>query len=270
MKLFSMILFKGMWHFLRNSNQREFMRLVLLYGDVRRYSVRKVKFLSYEITVPDCLSFIWQFKDIFSDENYKFIAKGSSPVVYDCGANIGLSCLYFKRLYPKAQIKAFEADPSIAGLLKANLAANHINDIEVISKAVWTGSDGIEIGIEGADGASVYSEAGRKIKIESVRLRELLEREDCVDMLKMDIEGAETEVIRDCADSLGNVKHFFIEYHDFINRPQALDEILCILRKSGFRYFIRQAADRLQPFVVRTNKNLPASDMQLNIYAYRD
>jgi len=38
-----------------------------------------------------------------------------------------MSCLYFKILYPKARIKAFEADPIIADVLKLNLARNGIN-----------------------------------------------------------------------------------------------------------------------------------------------
>jgi uncharacterized protein YfeS len=39
--------------------------------------------------VPDALSFIWQFKEIFVEEYYRFEAKSESPVIYDCGANVG-------------------------------------------------------------------------------------------------------------------------------------------------------------------------------------
>src|SRR5688572_3562695 len=40
------------------------------------------------------------YKELFEDEIYRFTAAHSSPLIIDCGANIGLSILYFKQLYP--------------------------------------------------------------------------------------------------------------------------------------------------------------------------
>jgi len=268
MKLFFKILFKGSYYFFKNKKQREFMRLVFLYGDKQRYQSRVIKFLKYKITVPDCLSFVWQFKEIFADENYKFVSDVSSPVVYDCGANIGLSCIYFKELFPLSKIKAFEAEPAISEILINNLRGNNINDVEVISVAVWNDNKGVEFISEGADGSSIFAE-GKKTKVASIRLKDFIEKENRIDLLKMDIEGAETEVIRDCKDSLGNVKHLFVEYHSYVNNKQSLDELLKIITDSGFRYFIKPEQDRKHPFINRLNKNFPQMDLQLNIFAYR-
>lgn len=269
MKLLFQILFKGIYNYIKNPEQREFIRLVARYGDDERYKLQHIAFLNYRFQVPDSLSFIWQFKDIFADENYKFQTKTSSPVIYDCGANIGLSCLYFKRLYPSSAIKAFEVDPGIAQVLSNNMNRNNISGVEVINKAVWTNNNGIEIVLEGADAASIYAK-GKKTHIESVSLKEMIEAESSIDMLKMDIEGAEIDIIRDCRNSLNNIKNIFIEYHSFITDKQYLNEILEILKENNFRYFIRQAADRQQPFINRRNKNFPEVDLQLNIYAYKN
>ncbi len=97
MTLFLKLLFKEIYHLTRDARHREFLRLAFRYGGSPRYRARAVRFLRYRIRVPDCLSFLWQFKEIFAEESYYFRADTPTPVIYDCGANVGLSCLYFKR-----------------------------------------------------------------------------------------------------------------------------------------------------------------------------
>ena len=115
-------------------------------GGYKRYiEVKGVKFLNYTFDVPDLPSFLWQFKEIFVDEIYKFNTMEKEPVIYDCGANIGMSCLYFKTLYPNCKIKAFEADPKIVQILRNNLARNNIlPNVEIINAAVWINNGGVE------------------------------------------------------------------------------------------------------------------------------
>jgi FkbM family methyltransferase len=220
------------------------------------------------IYTPDTLSFIWQYKEIFADESYKFAPKTKDILIYDCGANIGVSCLYFSLNYPYSKIKAFEADPNIAKILADNLNSNNIKNVEIIEKAVWNANDGINISLDGSDGASIYS-SENVVKVPSVRLKELIEQETKIDLLKMDIEGAEFDVIVDCQNSFTNVENFFIEVHTFINAPQRLSEIFRILEKNNFRYFVKPVNDRPAPFINKKNKSNPQMDLQLNIFAYR-
>ena len=259
---------KGFYKFITNSYERTFLRLAFRYGGKERYKEFKIKFLDYEFTIPDVRSFLWQFKEIFVEECYKFESSTPKPVIYDCGANVGMSCTYFNRLYINSKIKAFEADPQIVEILTRNLNSNNINNVEIINKAIWTHNDGIEIGIEGADGSSIFLE-DNKIKVESLRLKDLLESEDRIDFLKLDIEGAELEVIEDCKENLYKVENLFIEYHSFLDHNQELDVILQILKYNDFRYFIKQPFDRNIPFINRINKNYPNMDLQLNIFAYK-
>ncbi len=269
MTLFLKILFKGLYLFFIRKNQRVFMWLVLKYGNKPRYLQKNINFLKYKIIIPDCLSFVWQFKEIFADENYKFVTDNSAPLIYDCGANIGMSCIYYKEIFPASVIKAFEADPKIAQILIGNLKQNSLSDIEIVSKAVWIHNNGINISSDGADASSIYSDRN-VIKVESIRLKELIEKEKQIDMLKIDIEGAETDVLKDCRNSLSNVRNIFIEYHSFTKRPQDLNEILNILSANKFRYFIKQPLDREKPFINKLNKNFPEFDLQLNIFGYKN
>jgi FkbM family methyltransferase len=267
MKLFLQLTFKQIYHYLTERKQRQFINIAFKYGNKKRFTNMMVKFNGYRITIVDSLSFVWQYKDIFTEEIYRFDSENSfTPVIYDCGANVGTSCLFFKMLYPKSLIKAF--DPKIAAILKDNMAVNHISDVEVINKAVWVDNKGIELSTDGADGASVFGQ-GDKIRIESVRLKEYLEKEEVIHMLKMDIEGAETAVIADCQDSLQKVRNFFIEYHSFCDQKQGLTDILAVLTRNRFRYHIQPVETRKHPFVNRTGRNNAQMDMQLNIFAYK-
>jgi len=256
-------------HYIKNKNEREFYRLYNKWGRYKRFErVNNVKFLEYIIDVPDLPSFIWQFKEIFVDEVYKFESGSDSPIIYDCGANIGMSVLYFKKLYPKSNIKAFEADPTISKLLKVNLKKNNINDVEVIEKAVWVDYEGVYFGVEGADGGSIFKTNSSLNKIDSIRLKDFLEKESFIDLLKMDIEGAEYNVIVDCNESLCKVKYLFIEYHSWFNQSQKLDEILKVLRDNNFRYYIENVNNKIKyPFIRKIKSDM---DLQINIWGIRN
>ena len=261
-------LLKAPYHLLRTRSGRQLLSIFWRYGDKPRYQPAKVKFGNYQLEVPDCFSWVWQFEEIYFDGYYKFNTSNTTPVIYDCGANVGMSVLYFKESYPKAQIKAYEAEPKIAEYLTKNLQINGIKDVEIIQKAVWKDNAGIEFGEGQADDASIYGQ-GKKSIISSVRLRDELAKEKSVDFLKMDIEGAEIEVLPDCADVLDRVQHLFVEFHAHIGQPQALAKVLSVIEQAGFRYYIDTNQHRKAPFVNHRYRNNNVMDLQLNISAWR-
>jgi len=259
---------KGIHQFITNSNERIFLRLSIRYGNMERYKPVNIRFLNFNFKVPDALSFIWQFKEIFAEEYYRFETASQIPVIFDCGANVGTSCAFFKKIYPKSRILAFEPNPKIESYLKANIKNNSLNSIEVINKAVWVNTNGVELGIDDADTSSIYLEKN-KMRVDSIRLKDYLENEKTVDMLKMDIEGAEIEVLKDCKDSMANVRNIFVELHCYLGQRQKLSEIMEVLETAGFRYFIMQPENRFRPMINHINKSNPKMDLQLNIFAYR-
>ena len=88
---------KGIHQFITNSNERIFLRLSIRYGNMERYKPVNIRFLNFNFKVPDALSFIWQFKEIFAEEYYRFETASQIPVIFDCGANVGTSCAFFKK-----------------------------------------------------------------------------------------------------------------------------------------------------------------------------
>lgn len=75
-----------------------------------------------------------------------------------------------------------------------------------------------------------------------------------VSFLKLDIEGAEYEVLHECRELLGNVQNIFVEYHSFADKKQELSGILKILENAGFRYYIEHIGVKSHhPFIGISN-----------------
>jgi hypothetical protein len=80
---------------------------------IPRYIGDSTKILQNRIDFVDSVSFLHGYQEIFEEECYSFNASSSYPFIIDCGSNIGLSIIYFKRQYPNARIIGFEPDPMI-------------------------------------------------------------------------------------------------------------------------------------------------------------
>jgi FkbM family methyltransferase len=212
-------------------------------------------------SVPDPASFLSAFEAIWVERIYDFQTDSTAPVIIDGGANIGLSVAFFKRRYPKSCVVAVEADPLILGHLEKNLAALRLGDVEVISKALWSTETELSFHSEGADGGHVAADGPNTVRVPTIRLSTLLSRYDTVDLLKLDIEGAELDVLEECQAELGRVERAFVEFHSFSSRAQRLSRILEIFEKSGFRVHAQPEYFCTQPFLNVT----PSAGMDLRI-----
>ena len=233
-----------------------------------RYTPGASDLLGLDWDYVDAASFIYIYREVFERALYRFRSDSPSPLILDCGANIGLSVLYFKRLYPHCKIVAFEPDPTVFEVLSRNVTRSGLGDVTLENSAVWTADGELAFMCEGADAGRVKMldpEVTRR-NVKAVRLRDRL---NCnIDLLKLDIEGAEYDVLQDCASSLHNVKTLFVEYHSFVGVRQILPELLTLIREAGFRFFCDQPCTIPQPlWEIRPNLGM---DFQLNIYAWRE
>lgn len=216
----------------------------------------------------DALSTGYTFKCIFDHHIYDFHADDEKNcVILDCGANIGLSVIYFKRRHPWATVIAFEADEQIYAVLERNVRRFGLTGVELRNEAVWVDNNGVSFEPEGADGGRIECGRDTGVRVKSMRLRSMLDRD--IDLLKLDIEGAETQVLRDCKDVLGRVKRIFVEYHSYAGQPQTMSEILTILTDAGFRYYIHPEGDE-QTSLFTAQRPRSGQDMTVNICALRE
>jgi FkbM family methyltransferase len=197
-----------------------------------------------------------------------------TPRILDVGANIGMATIYFKSVFPEARIDAFEADPVVANVLKHNVDAFNLRDVRVHNVAasdkagtlvfLSNGSDGGRL-VEANELVDLRSKSESTVEVPAVRLKDCLS--ESIDFLKIDIEGAEYEVIADCQDSLHFVRHIFVEYHSFVSRPQLLPEFLSFLRDAGFRLFVQ--TDYCASSPLKSPASDAGMDLRLNIFGTR-
>lgn len=215
----------------------------------------------------DSASFLSSYKEIGNREFYRFESQNESPRILDCGANIGLSTIFFKKLHPKARITCFEADAGIVCTLNQNLKSFGFTEVEVQELALWDTKGEISFFPDGADGGriGVNSRTAESIKVKTDILSSYLQSE--VDLLKIDIEGAEIAVLKECSDHLHNVNSLFVEYHCKKNDEINLSSLIAILEENGFRFYIEPGTKILHPFVHHHCNN--EMEILLNIFAYK-
>ena len=88
------------------------------------------------VRINDGPNFFMQYKDIFINRIYHFDTESPAPTILDCGGNIGMSVLYYKLIYPEAQITTFEPDPAVFGYLLDNMTRHGMDDVRLVQAAV--------------------------------------------------------------------------------------------------------------------------------------
>ena len=183
--------------------------------------------------------------EIFLRKDYQFNYKKDNPVIIDCGANIGMAVLYFKREYPHSKILAFEPNPVAFDILSKNVSANHLENVTCYNTGV-AGNDG-ELNLyvesendEGSLVGSLLAERGGK-DIYKVKVEKLSKYifEHAPDLIKMDIEGGEIAVVEELAETkaLAIPREIIMEYHHKINGKKArLSDFLKTFENFGFDY----------------------------------
>lgn len=207
--------------------------------------------------------------EIFGEQVYQFTSNNPSPRILDCGSNIGLSILYFKTLFPNAKVTAFEPDPQNFRLLKENVTGWNMQDTELLEKAVWRENTVLRFASEGTMGSHIDTAGNAGISIDAVRLKDWLTEH--IDFLKLDVEGAEYEVLKDAGDSLRNVENLFVEYHGTFQENGKLVELLELITQQGFLFYIKEATPLFaQPFMHAAHPAASPYEVQLNIFCFRN
>jgi FkbM family methyltransferase len=205
------------------------------------------------------------YREIFGAEIYRFSTESATPVILDCGANIGLASIYLKTLYPTATIIAFEPDANNRGIFQKNITANQLAGISIRDEAVWIKDGHIQFESAATEASKISHSTSNTVSVPCIDFRHFISQFPQIDFLKMDIEGAEFEVIKQCGETLRRVKNLFLEYHGYTSKPAELSTLLSILAAQGFSYYIRNAADTI-PFPYEHIEKEKVYNVQLNIF----
>ncbi|MER5704800.1 FkbM family methyltransferase [Micromonospora sp. NPDC002296] len=202
------------------------------------------------------------YAEIFQDNNYDHAGLPEAPFVVDVGANIGLFSLFMKRRYPSARIAAFEPAPQNVEALRQNLALHRAEGVTIHpfclgaedqaearltyypempgnstlhprEKDLQRSLMGERLGDDRAAELFTATEVTVPVHRLSRVLAEHHGGETAIDLLKVDVEGAELDVLNgiDAADwaRIGTV---LLEVTDFDGK---LTGALDLLHRHGFR-----------------------------------
>ncbi|KUN81017.1 hypothetical protein AQJ66_25465 [Streptomyces bungoensis] len=216
------------------------------------------------------------YNEIFVERAYlkHGIRLSDSARIVDAGANVGLFSLFVKREFPGASILAFEPIPTIHQALLENLDSHGAKDVEVVRAALGRQPEErvrftfypalpgnstrypeqkkvgqeltvAQIGQEAVDRIM----AGVEVEAEVRRLSDALRDwapEGPVDLLKIDVEGAELEVMEGLeAADWRRVRQSVVEVQDLDGR---LDAVRGILEAQGFTVTVEGAANLPEVF----------------------
>lgn len=195
-----------------------------------------------------CLDLV---SEIFYDEIYKFNSKTKIPKIIDAGANIGISVLYFKQLYPAAQILAFEPEPQTFSVLQKNIVSNNVTNVKIYMAALSDKNSKRKLFCDSSNSNYVGMALNRRLEkrgfpthsvlVSCLKLSKFIN--SGIDLLKMDIEGSETEVLTDLirSNKIKNIKNLVLEYHqDSAYKNKSLGNLITMLEKQKFTVGFRK------------------------------
>ncbi len=178
-------------------------------------------------------------EEILIRQEYHFGPSPESPLILDCGANIGLASFFFRKLYPTARIRAYEPSSDVRRYLEHNVRRNGFSSVEIFPFAV-AAEEG-EVTFHNSDldpmaGSILAERAQKDVRTETVRtvpLSSLID--EPVAMLKLDIEGMEADALEEAEDKLSLVSSVFCETHQRPGQnPSNLARVLNCLERAGF------------------------------------
>jgi len=205
-----------------------------------------IGFLGYRLEYSNQSAAFFLVHEIFVNAAYAFESPTPRPRILDCGANIGTAVLFFKALYPDADILAFEPDATTYARLIQTIEVNALQSVQAECAAVSDKDGTITFYSSGSDSGSLISsvvpswggDLGHEVR--AVRLAARIR--EPIDFLKLDVEGAEYDVVRDLieTDAIRWVREAAIEYHELDTQPKAASWLMTALQAAGFE--VRVAA----------------------------
>lgn len=155
-------------------------------------------------------------RQIFVSQEYALPAdiEPGRKFIIDAGAHCGFATIFFAHKYPDAHIISIEPNPDNFKLLEKN--TYNLSNVKIMNSALLGESKSISANSSHNSFASFYVKEESGSGIESVTVFDLLNESqfDQIDILKVDIEGAEKEVFEKSENWIDDVTIIFVEPHD--------------------------------------------------------
>ncbi|WP_347159442.1 FkbM family methyltransferase [Pontibacter chitinilyticus] len=220
----------------------------------------QVKLFGLRLQAYSYSALIFLFREIFLYESYYFEAETPAPLIIDGGANIGISALYFKYLYPRSTILAFEPNPTACALFRQNIHSNQLQNVTLVPIGLGKHRRELSFYTSEVKGSLIASfqknSLLQEIKVPVEKLSEYIRRYT-PELVKLDVEGAEIDIVQElkAAGVLAIPTQYLIEYHPAAQESAtAFAAFKQVFQEGGFTYQIRNL------------DGSPKQDLLLHIY----
>jgi FkbM family methyltransferase len=138
-------------------------------------------------------------------------------IIVDCGGNVGLSAVYYANKYPLAKIIVIEPDENNFSYLLKNI--KQYPNVTGIKRAVWSHETHLKI-LDIGNGnwalKTVLSHNSEENSTHAVTIENIMNQFqiNIIDVLKIDVEGAEKEIFSTSDNWINKVRFISIELHD--------------------------------------------------------
>lgn len=199
----------------------------------------KINGIKHPVTLSNFNVDVTTLFQIFFAEEYNIDFPEPPETIVDCGANIGLSAVYFANKFPNATVIAIEPDNHNFEYLEKNTIP--YPNIQCLQRAVWPVPAKMEVIDPGNGGWSLQTKTSESGTMQSITIEEIMEvfQFSQIDLLKIDIEGAEKELFESHYDYwLAKTGTIAIELHDFI-QPGTSDNFYKAIQPYHFNLISR-------------------------------
>ncbi|PIP94993.1 MAG: hypothetical protein COW00_18140 [Bdellovibrio sp. CG12_big_fil_rev_8_21_14_0_65_39_13] len=193
----------------------------ILYPFFKNYliNVKMVDKNNQKLVIP--LSFdqsdLASFREIFFGLEYGEVLKIKDiQTVCDIGANTGMASLFFLANFKISKIVLVEANPALAQKLNEHFQDDRIS---VENLAIYGERGSLKFNVSADHRNSGISDnqdhSGDAIEVSSILMEDLLKKHhlENVDLLKIDIEGAEFNILEKTPQAFLSFKFIYIEIH---------------------------------------------------------
>jgi FkbM family methyltransferase len=175
--------------------------------------------------------------DLFAEGAYPCEGLSGVRTIIDAGANVGLASLFFLRAFPEARVIAIESDPVNLAAAETNLKP-YASQVTLLHAALWPTEGRLTVRTGSfRDGRAWASQVAPSAmgEVEAVTIPFLMARYgiDTIDLLKIDIEGAEVPLLEGDTSYLAHVRTLMIELHER-EYPQCSALFDAAIRPHGF------------------------------------
>jgi FkbM family methyltransferase len=186
---------------------------------------------------------VWKAK-VYDDVRIPIL---EGDVVVDIGAHIGAFAVRAARQAHRGKVYSYEAARSTYLMLEKNRKLNSLENLSIENSAVSNRRGEMHLYMPANNsilGSLRQDTSGFKEMVQAITFSDIIAEHalERVDFLKIDVEGAEFDILFACSDEIfAKIQRMVIEYHEFEGDKRSHQDLVNLLDSQGFKVVVEKA-----------------------------